>query len=119
MIKYIVLLFCDFFFCLSFLLSSFLPSFLSFLPFLPSSLSIIAWSDTEPVIESWLSPKNPRRKAETKEDEDDGGEVDPSVLHEINGVPVRTDEKTLAMDPDHMYVCKMIYFTRECYFTLV
>ena len=62
----------------------------------------VAWSDTEPVIESWLSPKNPRRKAETKEDEDDGGEVDPSVLHEVHGVPVRTDEKTLAMDPDHM-----------------
>merc|ERR1712166_1608037 len=35
-------------------------------------------------------------------DNNDEHKVDSDLLHEIEGIPVRSDEKTLAMDPDHM-----------------
>jgi hypothetical protein len=65
---------------------------------------LLAWSNTEPVIESWLSPAAMRaNRMETKDhDGDNDDEVDPDLLGEIYDIPLRSSEKTLAMDPDHM-----------------
>jgi len=62
---------------------------------------LLAWSNTEPVIESWLSPaklrSNRDKNQEEENNEDDHGmEGDP----EIHGIPQREGKDTLAMDPD-------------------
>jgi hypothetical protein len=64
---------------------------------------LLAWATTEPVIESWLSPKKlSSNRGGTKEEDSKDGDVDPEILHEIEGIPKRTSEITLAMDPDHL-----------------
>lgn len=62
---------------------------------------LLAWSNTEPVIESWLSPAKLRdNRDKNQEEENNEDDHDMEGDPEIHGIPQREGKDTLAMDPD-------------------